>query len=227
MPLIPVYKLLSTKLQCSLLKFMLLRNNISLTLHSIKHSIKSATDTCPWWEEAKLGSRVPLAAPRTSTCQSSANGKTGNRFPDMQVEEGGSAYPISSSLYPLNARMKQMAPSVSKGTFLCIFSSPSRSPAAPLPRTVHTQDTLQPQEYNWLLTANTPPPPQIGTVASGISSGLPAPNTLSQPASPNPDNGAPEAQVLFTTLPYVITTNTEPRLVGGGAPNTKSEPTAN
>lgn len=72
MPLIPVYKLLSTKLQRSLLKFMLLRNNSSLTLHPIKHGIKSATaDTCPRREEAKMGEPGPLAALRTSTCEAS------------------------------------------------------------------------------------------------------------------------------------------------------------
>lgn len=73
MPLIPVYKLLSTKLQRSLLKFMLLRNNSSLTLHPIKHGIKSATaDTCPRREEAKMGGGAgPLAVLRTSTCEAS------------------------------------------------------------------------------------------------------------------------------------------------------------
>lgn len=78
MPLIPAYKLLSSKLHCWLLKFMWLRNTSSLTLHPIKHSIKSATtDTCPRWAEPKLRNQAPLAVLRTPTFEVSLNFKTG------------------------------------------------------------------------------------------------------------------------------------------------------
>jgi hypothetical protein len=103
MPLIPVSKLLSSKLHRSLLKFMLLRNNSSLTLHPIKHSIKSATtDTCPQWEETELWSQAPRAALRTPTCKASLNFKTGTA-PRSAGGLGGVLYSSDLTLHPPNA----------------------------------------------------------------------------------------------------------------------------
>lgn len=140
MPLIPAYKLLSSKLHRSLLKFMLLRNNSSLTLHPIKHSIKSATtDTCPQWEETELWSQAPRAALRTPTCKVSLNFKTGTA-PRSAGELGGGFFIhlISPSTLQTQAQAqppKQPVPTVStsgdKGPFLCIFSNHSRSSSCP------------------------------------------------------------------------------------------------
>lgn len=103
MPSIPVYKLLSSKLHCSFLRFMLLRNNSSLTLHPIKHSIKSATtDTCPRWEETKLWSQALLAVLRTPTCKASLIFKTG-KVPRCAGGCGGVLYSSDLTLHPLNA----------------------------------------------------------------------------------------------------------------------------
>lgn len=77
---------------------------------------------------------------------------------------------------------------------------------------------------NQLPTANTSATPQVGPTASAIWA--PLPETLSRPACISPDNGAPESHKLFVTpSAYIITTNTEARLVREGLQIPMSEAT--
>lgn len=130
------------------------------------------------------------------------------------------------TLYPyLQAQpLKQTVPSVSKGPFLCIFSSHRHSRVVTLPVThtgqppvTHIQSA--PDCKHTTCTSS-------GDAASGNLIWAPLPKTLSWPISTHPDNGAPESRVLFPApSPCVITTNTEARLVREGLQIPRSEAT--